>query len=562
MSKMSRPSTTILYGPDGKPWEETLSPLAKFQGTYLVSPPSADPAVLYDFNEEPVTSQWYQVPSTGLSKEQRRKAFEETERAIRSSESAVLGYRRSVSNCLECVTNPLMRGHLNNGGIAYVPSQSGLTTLWMERNVLDYFASLWRAKWPHNPCDPESYWGYTLTMGSTEGNLHALWNARNYLSGKYMKCHRGNEESKFKTILSNYHYSQCIHPDDNPNAFSPVVFFSQEVHFSLAKITETIVTPSFYEVGMQKYPGECPLGGDWPLAVPCEGGDNGPGTIDVEALKTLVDFFSAKGHPIIVVFSYGTTAKGAYDDVQAAGEALMPILKKNGMYERKHYYLDKSIHPDAYILRKGFWIHVDGAMGAAYAPFLQLAYQKGLTELTPPPIFDFRLQFVSSIVTSGHKFIGIPWPCGVYISRTEFQLRSPEMAHIQYFEGPDLTFAGSRSAHSALALWSYISTNSYEQQAKKAIDALKTAMYAEEKLKKLERDIEQDLWVRHSPASLAVGFIRPNTRISKKYHLTGTTVYIEGEQKQLAYIYTVDGEMKKPKIDELIEDLRSPDAFN
>ena len=47
----------------------------------------------------------------------------------------------------------------------------------------------------------------------------------------------------------------------------------------------------------------------------------------------LVDFFSAKGHPILVIFNYGTTFKGAYDDVQSAGEALIPILKKNGMYE-------------------------------------------------------------------------------------------------------------------------------------------------------------------------------------------------------------------------------------
>ena len=63
-----------------------------------------------------------------------------------------------------------MNAHLNNGGSANAASHTGLTTLWMERNVLDYFASLWNAKWPHNPKDPESCWGYTLTMGSTEGN--------------------------------------------------------------------------------------------------------------------------------------------------------------------------------------------------------------------------------------------------------------------------------------------------------------------------------------------------------------------------------------------------------
>jgi histidine decarboxylase len=553
---MNQGAATICYGPDGKPWEETVSPLAKFQDrTYLVSPPSIDPASLYDFKEEPITSSWYQVPSSGLTKEQRTRAFDETEKAIHHSENVMLGYRRSLRNGLECVSGQFMSAHLNNGGSAYGASHTGLTTLWMERNVLDYFASLWNAKWPHNPKDPESYWGYTLTMGSTEGNLHALWNARNYLSGKYVSSSK--EESK--GILSNYHYSQCILPADNPNAFSPVVFYSQEVHYSFMKATEALAIPSFYEIGSQKYPSECPLGSDWPLAVPCEGGDGGSGAIDIEALKTLVDFFSAKGHPIIVIFSYGTTSKGAYDDVKTAGEALVPILKKNSMYERKHYYL---ADPDTYILRKGFWFHVDGALGASYAPFLQMAYQSGLTDLTPPPIFDFRLNFVASIVTSGHKFIGIPWPCGIYISKTEFQLRSPTKAYISFIEAPDLTLAGSRNAHSALALWSYISTYSYEEQARRAIEALKTAVYAEQKLKELEADIKQDLWVMHSPASLAVGFKRPNAWVLDKYHITGSSLCVGGEWRQYVYVYTIDGELTKPKINELIKDLRSPNAFN
>ena len=149
---------------------------------------------------------------------------------------------------------------------------------------------------------------------------------------------------------------------DNPNAFSPVVFYSHETHYSIVKAVEAMAVRTFYEVGMEKYPRKCPLGTDWPLAVPCEGGgDARPGTIDIKALATLVDFFSAKGHPIIVIFNYGTTFKGAYDDVKAAGEALLPILKKNGMYERKHHLNDLS-DPDAFITRKGFWFHVDGAL--------------------------------------------------------------------------------------------------------------------------------------------------------------------------------------------------------
>ena len=57
--------------------------------------------------------------------------------------------------------------------------------------------------------------------------------------------------------------------------------------------------------------------------------------------------------------------------------------------------------------------------------------------------------------TSGLVFHG---PCGIYISKTEFQLYicPPEMAHISYFDSPDLTLSGSQNAHSALVFWSYI----------------------------------------------------------------------------------------------------------
>ena len=323
-----------------------------------------------------VTSSWYQVPSTGLSEEQRTKALGETARAVQLSFKDTLGFQcnfREFAHA-ECAQG-FLNTHLNNGGDPFGPSYDGLSTLWMERNVLDYYASLWHAKWPHDPKDPESYWGCTLTMGSTEGNLYAVWNARDYLSGKYV----GESTELSKSALSNYHYEQCQCPPDNPNAFSPVAFYSNETHYSIMKAMEAMLVSTFYETGTHRYPTECPLGGKWPLAVPCVGGDAGPGIIDIEALKALVDFFSAKGHPILVIFNYGTTFKGAYDDVQAAGEALIPILKKNGMYEREHYIGDLN-NPSGSFTRNGFWFHVDGALGAAYAPFLQMAYVNGRTK--------------------------------------------------------------------------------------------------------------------------------------------------------------------------------------
>jgi len=45
--------------------------------------------------------------------------------------------------------------------------------------------------------------------------------------------------------------------------------------------------------------------------------DAGPGSVDIEALEKLVDFFGSKGYPILVIFnSMEQRSKSAYDDVK------------------------------------------------------------------------------------------------------------------------------------------------------------------------------------------------------------------------------------------------------
>ena len=87
--------------------------------------------------------------------------------------------------------------------------------------------------------------------------------------------------------------------------------------------------------------------------------------MDIDALAKLVDFFSAKGHPIVVIFNYSTTFKCACEDVQSAGEGLIPILKKNNMYECK---VQDTDNPNSFNMHKRFWFHVDGALSAAISP--------------------------------------------------------------------------------------------------------------------------------------------------------------------------------------------------
>ena len=85
----------------------------------------------------------------------------------------------------------------------------------------DYYALLWNAKWLYDTHDPETYWGYVQTMGSTEGIFHAMWSARNYLSGKYMQSRRGKA-----TIAAQDEYHLLLSTSNANNAI-PVVFYSK-----------------------------------------------------------------------------------------------------------------------------------------------------------------------------------------------------------------------------------------------------------------------------------------------------------------------------------------------
>ena len=250
-----------------------------------------------------------------------------------------------------------------------------------------------------------------------------------------------------------------------------VAFFLEDSHYSLVKCSTVLEVKTFYELGNELYPHECLLGGDWPSEVPSEGGDAGPGSIDVESLYKLVEFFAAKGYPPLIMLNYGTTFKGAYDDVQAVGERLLPMLKTYGLDERWIEVTDPD-QPDQpkLVKRKGYWIHVDGALGATYMPFLQMAFNQGRMAIQPPPVFDFRLPFVCSICASGHKFPGAPWPLGIFMTKTGLQLLPPTTP--EYIGSPDTTFAGSRNGLSALLWWTYISDYNFESQVEKVINCL------------------------------------------------------------------------------------------
>ncbi|MCO5590434.1 hypothetical protein L7F22_044404 [Adiantum nelumboides] len=98
--------------------------------------------------------------------------------------SNFLGYQVNYNLSYQEDFGVYLDTHVNNIGDAFQEGNKTVNNKFMERAVLDYYIALWHAKWPNLSKDLESYWGFTLTMGSTEGNLYGMWNARDYLSGK------------------------------------------------------------------------------------------------------------------------------------------------------------------------------------------------------------------------------------------------------------------------------------------------------------------------------------------------------------------------------------------
>ena len=222
------------------------------------------------------------------------------------------------------------------------------------------------------------------------------------------------------------------------------------------------------------------------------------------------------------------------------------------MYERK------ISHPESLnstFTRKGFWFHIDGALACSYMPFVEMGYRQGLIKNVPGPAFDFRLESVSSIATSAAKHGGSPLPSGIYLTKTGLQLMLPSSVSDYPLQEP--TFSCSRNAHIPAMKWLHISSMSFKDEIKIIANILEVADFAEEKLRALQNELGQDLWVTRTRLSLAIYFKRPNKNIFTKYSLSGKTLYFNGELRDYCHIYVMR-HVQRESIDGFIADLRLP----
>lgn len=519
----------------------------------------------------------YLLGDDGLTDGEREETMESYRRHISRQAASFLGYPASEHAEYSHRLSWMLDHHVNNLGDPFQPGNFTVNSKAFERDVLHHFAKLWHAKTPRDPNDPESYWGYVLTMGSTEGNMYGLWNARDYLKGRFLVVDETQpKQARWASAIGatpldadGALLAQAPAHDEarERNALRPAAFYSADTHYSFTKAVRVLGLETFADIGNALYAHQCPLAGfngDWPDEVPSVNGDGGIGSIDVEALCTLVEFFAAKGHPALISLNLGTTFKGAYDPVAEIERRIVDIMNAHGLYLRELDLPKDSKFPNKFrstSTRHGFWIHVDGALGAAFLPYLRMAQDNNdprVAKTPAVPAFDFGVKHVSSMVMSGHKWVGAPWPCGIYMTRVKYQLEPPDMP--EYIGALDTTFAGSRNGFSSVVLWDHVARHSRTQHIERVAAAQDVAAYAEEELTRLGHELGRDLRVARSPLSLTVRFRTPTEPFVKAYSLS-TETYLTDQDFVYAHLFVMPG-VTRELIDRFVADLRTPGAFD
>ncbi|BDS06547.1 histidine decarboxylase [Oceaniferula spumae] len=270
---------------------------------------------------------------------------------------------------------PFLEMPLNNVGDPFQESSYALNTLDYEREVIDIFADL--AQLPHG-----QHWGY-VTNGGTEGNMYGLYLARELFR-------------------------------------HGMVYFSEQTHYSVAKILRLQHTPSIMIKAQEN------------------------GEMDYDDLRESIRI--NRHLPPIIFANIGTTMTGAIDDLTKIHNILDELAI------REHY------------------VHADAAMHG-----LALAF------IDNPPAWDFAAG-IDSLSISGHKWLGSPIPCGIALARSSHVKRISRA--VEYVGVNDTTISGSRSAYAPLMIWYGLRKHGEDGLKKMIKDSILLAQYTVEAFQK------------------------------------------------------------------------------
>jgi len=435
-------------------------------------------------------------------------------RSLQSVKSHFLGYQTNQESVLSAEVLPFLKMNLINLGDGYENGHYRLNAKSFERAVIQYYARLWHLDGCQTgkQTDSHDFWGYLTSMGSTEGNLCALWNAREYLSSEFDKC--------------------------------PVVLYSDRTHYSINKACRLLQLANMADLGEQL--GDCPIAKDWPRAIPT----HVDGSINIVALNSIAEFFVLRGHPLIFSFNFGTTFNGAFDDIEQAIKLLSPLLRQDSLTHKRNY-----------------WLHVDGALAANYMPFIEQGLVQGRgssanNSQLKTPVFDFRLPEVMSISVSPYKWLGSPWPYGLFMTRKSFYSAGAHRPH--YIGSYDTTISGSRSGFSAIMLWDKLTALGKKGLIDLAFRNETLSLYAYQQLCELSNEsafmTESMLLQPRIPYANILLFRAPNHNIIKRFSLCSDLHQINGETVRLSHLVILE-HVTHQAIDAFVMALREPDAY-
>lgn len=323
----------------------------------------------------------------------------------------------------------LLNYHFNNVGDPYVPSLYKLNTKEIEQRVLDFFKELWHFK--------DDVWGY-ITHNGTEGNMQALYVARQVFPGATLLC-------------------------------------SEDSHYSIFKIAKML------QIKVQVVK------------------SNENGEIDYRHFDQCID--DTGDSPVIVCANMGSTMKGAIDDARE----LYRILCK---YNKDDKY----------------YMHADGALMGFVLPFLETD--------------TFFKKCIHSISISGHKFLGVPFPCGIFMMARSFVARIG--SSVEYIGSVDNTISGSRNGHSAAFIDYIICQKGIEGFRADIMECLDVSEY----LLTLLRKADVRAWRNNN--SITVVFDRPPEWVVTKWQLAS--------QGGLSHVVVMP-HVTRDKVDRFMSDL-------
>ncbi|MFM2481787.1 pyridoxal-dependent decarboxylase [Celerinatantimonas sp. YJH-8] len=450
------------------------------------------------------------IEERGLPAVKRKAILAEYGARMEALKQNFLGYQ---TNQDVSFPNSLMRFlslNLVNLGDGYDEGSYRINAKPFERAVVEYYARLWHFQ---HPAQRRRYWGYTTAMGSTEGNLFALWNARDYLCGEAISP----SQPAVKTVLP------------------PVLICSQATHYSVFKACQILRIPVFNEIGPTL--GPCPLPGrNWQQRLPVDD----TGAVHEKSLEILVRFFIDAHYPIILLLNHGTTFTGGSDATTRILNRLKPILGCNRNNDRR------------------YWIHVDGALGANFSPYLHA----DPFELAEDP-FEFRHPEVMSICASPYKWLGAPWACGIYLMQSRYKIGSS--FHPSYIASRDSTISGSRQGLYALFLWERLAALGEFGLRHLALNNANHTEYLSEQLIRLFQQLDPSGRVLkvmpRAPHSNIVCFSSPDVPIITRFSLAQDSWVHQGYRYSMSHVVVLS-HVTRSSLDELLCALAAPGAFS